>query len=89
MVTDKDKKIICDLAGKYGVKRVLLFGSSLDHDRQPRDIDLAVDGIDGKLFFKFYGELLFNLSKPVDLVDLSEKNKFNTLITSKAVPIYG
>ncbi len=53
------------------------------------DIDLAVDGIPDKLFFKFYSELIFNLSKPVDLVDLNKKSKFLDILTSEGIQIYG
>jgi hypothetical protein len=41
------------------------------------------------VFFKFYGELMRNLSKPVDLVDLSGKSLFNQIIGEKGVKIYG
>ncbi|GAG78954.1 unnamed protein product, partial [marine sediment metagenome] len=53
------------------------------------DIDLAVKGIMPKLFFKFYGELMRNLSKPVDLVDLSKKSLFNQIVEGKGIKIYG
>jgi len=53
------------------------------------DIDLAVRGIKPEVFFKFYGELLRNLSKPVDLVDLSNKSLFNQIIEEQGVRIYG
>ena len=39
--------------------------------------------------YKFYSELLRSLSKPVDLVDLSEKSLFNQIIEEKEVRIYG
>lgn len=89
MIREIDKKIIRELSEKYHVKRVLLFGSSLDPVREGRDIDLAVDGIDPRKFFKYYGDLMLNLSKPVDLIDLSETSKFITLVKEEGVPIYG
>jgi len=64
-----------------------LFGSSLNKNEY-NDIDLAVKGIKPELFFKFYGELLRNLTKPVDLIDLSEKSLFNQIIEETAVKIY-
>jgi predicted nucleotidyltransferase len=82
MVSDSDKTVIIDCAQKYNVAAVYLFGSSLNPNAQARDIDLAVKGINPALFFKFYGELLRKLSKPVDLVDLSHKTLFN--MTPKA-----
>ncbi|MCK4401000.1 nucleotidyltransferase domain-containing protein [bacterium] len=89
MITEKDKAIILEYAKKYNVSFLYLFGSSLDDNDEANDIDLAVKGIMPKLFFKFYGELLRNLSKPVDLIDLSKKSLFNQIVERKAVKIYG
>lgn len=89
MITDKDKKIILSCARKYGVSSVILFGSSLREEQEAGDIDIAVKGIEPNLFFKFYTELFRNLSKPVDLVDLSIRSSFNQLIEKTGVRIYG
>ncbi|MCG2711320.1 MAG: nucleotidyltransferase domain-containing protein [Candidatus Omnitrophica bacterium] len=89
MISETDKKIIKELSKKYHVKLVLLFGSSLDPAREGQDIDLAVDGIDPRKFFKYYGDLMLSLSKPVDLIDLSEPSKFVSLVKKEGVPIYG
>jgi predicted nucleotidyltransferase len=67
----------------------LLFGSSLDPTKESRDIDIAVDCIDPRKFFKFYGDLMLKLSKPVDLIDLSEASKFVALVKKEGIPIYG
>jgi hypothetical protein len=55
---------------------------------QPQDIDLGVKGIAPELF-KFYGELLRQLPRPVDLVDLSVRSMFNRLVEEKGIRIYG
>lgn len=81
--------MIIDLARRYGVKGVLLFGSSIDPRRKANDIDLAVEGIAPAKFFDFYGELLLALSKPVDLVDLARDSKFNRLILREGIRLYG
>ncbi len=88
MITDRDRQIIKEIAAKYHVKRVVLFGSSLSPDRESRDIDIAVEGIAEKDFFTFHGELLFALSKPVDVVDLSTKSRFAELIQREGIPLY-
>lgn len=56
--------------------------------REGRDIDLAVEGLAPEEFFRFYGDLLFSLSKPVDLVDLSQDSKFTRLIRREGLPLY-
>lgn len=54
MISSKDKNRIIEIAKKYNVFKLYLFG------------------IADSLFFKFYGEIIFSLSKPVDLIDLKK-----------------
>ena len=89
MITEKDKDTIQTISRKYGVKRVLLFGSSIDPVKESHDIDIAVEGVAPEDFFKYYGDLMLKLSKPVDLVDLSESSKFVQMILQEGVPLYG
>ncbi|MBW2180558.1 MAG: hypothetical protein JRG81_09350 [Deltaproteobacteria bacterium] len=89
MLSERDKKTIIDLADKYKVTRLLLFGSSLDSHRESIDIDLAVEGLSEDKFFKFYSDLIFNLSKPVDLVDIGRKSRFTEMIAKESIHIYG
>jgi len=88
MITDTDKNIIEQLARKYHARRVVLFGSSLSPTQEYRDIDIGVEGIEEKDFYAFYGELLFALSKPVDIIDLSKKTRFIELILREGIPLY-
>jgi|TARA_B100000315_G_scaffold174310_1_gene162722 predicted nucleotidyltransferase len=89
MITEKDKKTIREISEKYHIKRVLLFGSSLDPAKKSRDIDIAIEGIHPRDFFDYYGDLLLKLSKPIDVIDLSETSKFVTLVKKDGVVIYG
>jgi uncharacterized protein len=89
MISESDKKTIQDLSRKYRVKLVLLFGSSIDNTRESRDIDIAVEGLAPQDFFKYYGDLLLSLSKPVDIIDLSETSKFVALVRKEGISIYG
>lgn len=89
MITEYEKDIILHYAKEYNVSSVLLFGSSIEKEEGANDIDLGVKGIKQKLFFKFYAELVKHLSKPVDLVDLSQKSLFNDIIEETGVRIYG
>jgi len=52
------------------------------------DIDIGVEGVEGKGFFLFYGELLCALSKPVDVIDLSVRNRFVDLVRKEGVPLW-
>ncbi len=89
MIAQADQQAIRTICRKYGVKRALLFGSSLDTTREARDIDLAVEGLSPRDFFRFYGDLMFALSKPVDVVDLAGCSKFLDLVRRDGVAIYG
>ena len=89
MISEQDKATIVDIARRYNVRRVLLFGSSADPNREANDIDLAIEGIVPEKFFSFYGDLLFSLSKPVDLIDLSNNTKFNRLVYREGIRLYG
>ena len=88
MITEKDKKTIQDIARKYHASRVLLFGSALSDTAESRDIDLAIEGVADKDYYAFYGELLYALSKPVDIVDLSRKTKFIELVLKEGITLY-
>lgn len=88
MLTMTDKETILTLSKKYNVKKVFLFGSSIDPMAESNDIDLAVEGLKDSVFFKYYSELLFNLSKPFDLVDITKKSRFNDFISRESIVIY-
>ena len=87
MISEKDKQVIKEISHKYNAGRVLLFGSSLSPTKESRDIDLGVEGISAEDFFRFYGDLIFALSKPVDIVDLSGDSKFIRIIGKEGVPV--
>lgn len=88
MLTKSEEETILKCAKKYDVSDVFLFGSSLEKDREANDIDLGVKGLKPKYFFKFYGELFSSLTKPVDLVDLSKKSLFTSLIERDGKRLY-
>jgi predicted nucleotidyltransferase len=76
-------------AKEYNVSSVFLFGSSIEAEGEANDIDIGVKGIAQRLFFKFYAKLVKHLSRPVDLVDLSQKSLFNDIVEETGVRIYG
>jgi len=89
MISERERSIILKYAEKYNVSSVYLFGSSIRTDVEPRDIDIGVKGLRSDLFFKFYGELIQELPKPVDIVDLSKPSLFTDLVEQEGVRIYG
>ena len=89
MISKQDIKIIQEVSKEYKVNRVLLFGSGLDPKKESHDIDIAVEGIAKQNFFKYYGDLMLKLSKPVDVIDLSGTSKFVELIQQEGILLYG
>ena len=89
MVSQNDIETIKQLSSKYNARKVVLFGSSLDSQRQANDIDLAVEGVAPKDYYRYCGELMMSLTKPVDIVDLSVPCKFIDLILEQGVVLYG
>jgi len=89
MISEIDKIIIQQYAKKYNVSSIILFGSSLEENKNANDIDLGVKGIEPRLFFKFYAEIFKHLSKPAHLIDLSKKSLFNELVEETGEQIYG
>ncbi len=89
MIAEQDKKKIRSISEKFHATRVLLFGSSVDPDRQSADIDLAVEGVPPAQFYAYYGELIFALSKPVDVIDLAGDSKFKQMILREGQLLYG
>jgi len=89
MITESEKKTIREISERYAVKRVLLFGASLISGKESRDIDLAVEGISPVNFFRYYGDLMLGLSKPVDVIDLSGASKFTKMIRQEGILLYG
>jgi len=89
MVSQNDVETIKQLSRKYNAQKVVLFGSSLDPQRQANDIDLAIEGVAPKDYYRYCGELMMALTKPVDIVDLSVPCKFNDIILEEGIVLYG
>ena len=88
MISKNDKLLILKYAKKYKLTRVILFGSSRER-KDANDIDIGVIGLVPETFFDFCWELYRDLSKPLDVVDLSKDCLFNRLVERDGVVLYG
>jgi hypothetical protein len=86
MIAETDRQQIERLPKVCARKALLLAPPRFE--REARDIDLAWR-VPSHEFFRFYGELIFALSKPVDVVDLSGQSKFLDLVRREGVLLYG
>jgi len=89
MVSQNDIETIKRLSNKYNAQKVVLFGSSLNSQQEANDIDLAIEGVASKDYYRYCGELMMALTKPVDIVDLSVPCKFVDIILEEGVVLYG
>ncbi len=88
MLSKSDKILIFDKSKEYSVDRVFLFGSCTHQAQIANDIDLGVIGLASNKFFDFYSDLLFSLSKPLDLIDLTKDTLFNSIIKENGILLY-
>ncbi|MDD4889579.1 MAG: nucleotidyltransferase domain-containing protein [Phycisphaerae bacterium] len=69
---------------KYGATGVFLFGSATRDDvDEPRDIDMAVEGLPARMFFDAYAEAGNCLDRELDLVRLEENTPFTRYLKRK------
>lgn len=67
---------IVSILSKYDADRIYLFGSYATGEiREDSDIDLAVEGMAEDVFFKAFGEILLQINRDVDLIDLSDAKR--------------
>ena len=88
MISTNDRRILLAHAKKYELTKVILFGSSKEKT-DAGDIDIGVRGVAPELFFDLGWELYRDLSKPVDVIDLSEDCLFNRLVEKDGLALYG
>ncbi|MHA1730689.1 MAG: nucleotidyltransferase family protein [Promethearchaeota archaeon] len=82
------REILPEMAGRFGVTEVVVFGSVTRPRgfRVDSDVDVAVRGLDGRDYFKFAGELSLRLGREVDVVEL-ERSRFAEKILRDGVKI--
>jgi len=90
MIQQNELAKAIELAKKYGVGKLFLFGSALyKAPEEINDYDFAVLDFPPGIFFRFYGELFRSLSKNVDLIDLSgEMTKFKEIVLREGKLVY-
>ena len=89
---------IAELARRYGVRRLEVFGSILrdDFDESSSDIDIVVEfeprsgGSGLRQYFDLKAKLEALLGRPVDLVELGamENTRLKRIIERSKIPIY-
>ena len=90
MIADTELKKAVEIAKKYGVGELYIVGSALrGSTEEVHDYDFAVRDVPSGDFFRFYGELTREMSKTVDLIDLSgKKTKFKDIVLREGKLVY-
>lgn len=73
---------------RFGARRVILFGSALESLAEARDLDLAVEGLEGRLFFKAGTEAEKALPVSLDLIPLDPPTPFSRYVEKRGRVLY-
>ncbi len=80
----KDIEKAVAILKKFGAKKVYLFGSLAEgNSSDDSDIDLAVSGLPDTVFYKAGGQLMLELKRRIDLIDIDEINPFTSYLKKK------
>ena len=86
---EEERESIIRIAKEFGVRKMWLFGSALDENEEPNDLDLAVEGVPKGRFLRFYAELEKALPQSVDLVPMDSNPPIAVIVRKKGRVIYG
>ena len=87
-VPPEDLETAKRIARAYGAARLILFGSAQEDPAAARDLDLAVDGIEGWEVWRFAGDLAERVAVPLDVVPLQLSNAFTRRIEKRGQVLY-
>ena len=78
-----------DIFRKFKINKVILFGSAVENRMSTRsDVDILVDPLSAKDFFRFHGQLEERLNLTVDLHTMNEDKKFIEKIIKRGEVVY-
>lgn len=87
-INQNQLELCITLAKKYGVRKLILFGSALEEPEKAHDLDLACDGLEGWKIFEFGAMLEEELHTSVDIIPLSPATRFTRYIEKKGKVLY-
>ena len=65
-----------EVARRYGVKKLVLFGSAAEDPENARDIDLICEGVEGSDFFRMGAEMENETLTQIDIVPVPPLTHF-------------
>lgn len=76
------------IAREFGAKRLMVFGSYLKNPETARDLDLAVEGVQGWKLYELAARLEEALHVALDLVSLDKPTPLTQQIEAKGRVLY-
>ena len=83
MISNEDKYKLLEIAQKYIISKLYLFGSNLVIKETLQILIWQLTELPILFSLELYSELIFSLSKLVDLIDLKKKSLLNDMIKSE------
>jgi predicted nucleotidyltransferase len=87
-ITRENLDMVTNILRRYGATRVVIFGSALESPAEARDLDLAVDGIQGWDLYRAGAEAERVLGIHLDLIPLAPPSRFTRYIERKGRVLY-
>lgn len=78
-VTDEHIETAKSIARRYGATRMVVFGSAVENPQDARDLDLAIEGVEGWTIWELAGQIERALDIPVDVIPL-DPSPFTELV---------
>lgn len=72
-----------EVARAYGARRLILFGRGQTEPEAARDLDLAVEGVEGWTVFEMAGRLEREIDIPLDVIPLEPPTPFTRRIEER------
>ncbi|MFH0919099.1 MAG: nucleotidyltransferase domain-containing protein [Fibrobacterota bacterium] len=76
MVSKEQINKCVEIAKKYGVRKLVLFGSAYENPEDARDIDLLADGVNSSSFFAMGADMEEETGIQVDLIPMEPETRF-------------
>lgn len=88
-MVSKDQIAKCiEIARKYGVRKLVLFGSAYENPENARDIDLLADGVNADTFFAMGADMEDEAGVRVDLIPMEPQTRFVSYNLSHGKVLY-
>ena len=87
MITVDLRKAV-EIARGYGATKLILLGSYLENPETARDLDLAVDGVQGWKLYELAARIERALHVPLDLVPLDKETPLTRRIKTHGEVLY-